>query len=274
MIDFLGIGAQKCGTTWLMNNLKQHPDIWTPLRMKEVHYFDVLYLGFDRKTRLKIMRRKYKKIIRKEKRNKTLTREKRLYLARVYDPGFAFTDEWYRHIFSFADGKIKGEITPLYCALHQRGISHVKRLMPDVKLIYMIRDPYDRAMSSLRMHLDRGDDKHRSMEELVDDPMFLARGDYAKNIPAWESAFHADQIHYIPFGRIKTDPVGTLRDVETYLGLEPLDDYRDIRDKVNATGKKKKTVPETICNKIMDMVNDQYPFLEARFGEEFVTRIK
>ena len=36
--DFIGIGAQKAGTTWLYHNLRNHPQIWIP--RKEVHYFD------------------------------------------------------------------------------------------------------------------------------------------------------------------------------------------------------------------------------------------
>jgi hypothetical protein len=36
--DFLVIGAQKAGTTWLHRNLQAHPGIWMPRR--EVHYFD------------------------------------------------------------------------------------------------------------------------------------------------------------------------------------------------------------------------------------------
>ncbi len=37
--DFLGIGAQKAGTTWLAWNLRRHPDIFMP-KIKELHYFD------------------------------------------------------------------------------------------------------------------------------------------------------------------------------------------------------------------------------------------
>ena len=37
--DFLGIGAQKSGTTWLHHNLSQHPGVWMP-PVKELHYFD------------------------------------------------------------------------------------------------------------------------------------------------------------------------------------------------------------------------------------------
>lgn len=45
--DFLGIGGQKCGTTWLDSMLRHHPDIGLP-RRKEVHFFDGnLWRGLD-----------------------------------------------------------------------------------------------------------------------------------------------------------------------------------------------------------------------------------
>ena len=37
--DFLGIGGQKCGTTWLDRMLREHPQVGLP-RRKEVHFFD------------------------------------------------------------------------------------------------------------------------------------------------------------------------------------------------------------------------------------------
>ncbi len=36
---FLGIGAQKSGTTWLHARLREHPSIYLP-EEKEQHYFD------------------------------------------------------------------------------------------------------------------------------------------------------------------------------------------------------------------------------------------
>lgn len=44
MFDFLGIGAQKAGTTWLYAQLKQHPDVWMPM-VKELHFFSFRSLG-------------------------------------------------------------------------------------------------------------------------------------------------------------------------------------------------------------------------------------
>lgn len=42
MLDFLGIGAQKCGTTWIFSQLKKHPQIRFP-GGKEVHFWDLRY---------------------------------------------------------------------------------------------------------------------------------------------------------------------------------------------------------------------------------------
>jgi hypothetical protein len=43
--DFIGIGAQRAGTSWLYNCLKEHPEIFMP--RKEVHYFDKLHKTHD-----------------------------------------------------------------------------------------------------------------------------------------------------------------------------------------------------------------------------------
>lgn len=40
--EFLGIGAQKAGTTWLYQNLRRHPGLFLP-EPKELHYFDWNY---------------------------------------------------------------------------------------------------------------------------------------------------------------------------------------------------------------------------------------
>lgn len=41
--DFLVLGAQRAGTTWLDRRLRQHPAIYLPTRRKELHFFDQYY---------------------------------------------------------------------------------------------------------------------------------------------------------------------------------------------------------------------------------------
>jgi hypothetical protein len=40
MLDFLGIGAQKCATTWIFYHLEKHPQIRFPAG-KEIHFWDL-----------------------------------------------------------------------------------------------------------------------------------------------------------------------------------------------------------------------------------------
>jgi hypothetical protein len=46
--DVLGIGFPRAGTTWLRSLLDQHPDVYLPRLVKELHFFD---LYFDRGVR-------------------------------------------------------------------------------------------------------------------------------------------------------------------------------------------------------------------------------
>lgn len=41
--SFIGIGAQRSGSTWLHLLLKQHPKIYMPEKRKEIHFFDQNY---------------------------------------------------------------------------------------------------------------------------------------------------------------------------------------------------------------------------------------
>src|SRR6266508_2090579 len=41
--SFLGIGVPRAGTTWLYELLRTHPDVYVPLRRKELSYFDLHY---------------------------------------------------------------------------------------------------------------------------------------------------------------------------------------------------------------------------------------
>jgi hypothetical protein len=45
-VDFIGIGSGKCGSTWLYENLVQHPEFHDG-NPKEIHYFSDLYNNHD-----------------------------------------------------------------------------------------------------------------------------------------------------------------------------------------------------------------------------------
>jgi hypothetical protein len=106
--DFLVIGAQKAGTTWLHRNLQAHPGIWMPKR--EVHYFD----------------------------------------RKIKDD--SFDDGWYASLFEPAEeGKTVGEYTPSYSVIDRDMVARVHELMPEAKIVLMMRNPIERAWSQAVM---------------------------------------------------------------------------------------------------------------------------
>ena len=99
--DFLGIGTQKGGTTYLHALLQHHPQIFlaTP---KEQHFFT-------------------------------------LHWKRV--------GHWYADQFAQAEShQCCGEVTPYYL-FHPEVPQRIKSQLPDVKLIVLLRDPVERALS-------------------------------------------------------------------------------------------------------------------------------
>jgi len=274
MIEFLGIGAQKAATTWLTENLKEHPQVWMPGFAKEIHYFDSIHFKDKKKSQLNSFRRSCTQILERMRERGKDKPEKEQYLRGIFDKDFAFTDEWYSHVFSAAPpGTVRGEFTPFYSALNEAGIAHVKRLMPNVKLIYLIRDPVERSISSLFMSMHRNGDK-RSQQETLSKKAFWDRGDYARNIPAWEKAFTPEQMIYIPFGRVKTNPLSVLRTVETALGIAKHDKYPFLTETVHKTNRKSGVIEPESRALIEEKAREQYVFLKERFGEQFVAELK
>src|SRR4029079_17348643 len=86
--DFLVIGAQRAGTTWLHRVLRQHPALWLP-PVKELHYFDKLNrtrTWLDAKERSRVIYR-------------NLERIDRWHLSYLLG---ARSDTWYAHLFHSA----------------------------------------------------------------------------------------------------------------------------------------------------------------------------
>ena len=229
--DFLGIGAQRTGTTWLWENLRQHPGIWMPSR-KEIHYF-------ERSTSYPF----YKK------RRKDLVKRRRLLMKRIlgdiresswrelsWDLKFLLglhDDEWYASLFEGAGDKVKGEITPAYSFLMPREIEHIKGIMPRAKIIFLIRNPIDRAWSVIRFDvlrksgqpLDLGSFSLDDLGEAVGERHFVVKGDYIRTINNWKGHFPEEQFFIGFFDDIVQNPSGFLSDVFEFLGVESSEEY-------------------------------------------------
>src|SRR5215207_5202714 len=145
--DFIGIGAQKAGTTWLHRNLQAHPEIWMP-KEKELHYFDekIKQRGwvFSRLLGKRPTDKRWRRQL--GSRFKQASKERSRQNA-AWDLRYFFgrpDDGWYASLFEQGRGKVAGEATPDYAILDEEAIAHVHGLMPDAKIIFMMRNPIER----------------------------------------------------------------------------------------------------------------------------------
>lgn len=273
--DFLGIGAQKAGTTWLSQMLGQHPEIWTP-PFKEVQFFNHRFVEDHRKWLPWHFRRAKLNIQKRwDARGEQMPAELTAYLERV-TRGEMFSNHWYKSVFAPApEGARALDVTPEYSTLPEEGVAFVARFLPQAKFIYIIRHPVDRAISQLKMNLTRARRKPATLEDWlveVEDPVLIDRGDYRTYVPRWNAHFGPDRLLYLPFGLIAREPLEVLRRVEGFLGLAP-HDYRDMGAKVFASDRSL-SVPDPARARLREKLEPQFAFIEQAFGKEFVAQFR
>lgn len=249
--DFLVIGAQRAGTTWLHRVLRQHPSLWLP-PVKELHYFD----------RLEI-----KRTILDPKERRRVGLKQLLSL----DPWLvsywlrARSDEWYARLFrgAKAKGLVAGEITPAYATLDESVLRRIKRLNDNIKLIFVMRDPVERAWSAVNNAAKKGAADASSVEKSIKrarESGAAARSAYADTIKRLEAVFPANQVHYCFFEDLRDSPEALTSDLFSYLGVEPVPPTPvQLPQAVNVAAGSKPIPPEfsrTMARDYLPMVGD------------------
>ncbi len=210
--DFLVIGAQRAGTTWLHRVLRQHPSLWLP-PVKELHYFDRL------ETTRTILDPK-------ERRRVGLKQLLSL------DPWLvsywlrARSDEWYARLFrdAKAKGLVAGEITPAYATLDETVLRRIKGLNDNIKLIFVMRDPVERAWSAVNNAATKGIDASTVEKSIkrARESGAAARSAYGDTIRRLEAVFPASQVHYCFFEDLRDRPEALTSDLFSFLGVAPV----------------------------------------------------
>ncbi len=220
MPDFLGIGAQKAGTTWLFHQLRSHPGLYLPPR-KELHYFDIPKhkLSWGRVHDLLIeLRGSW---------TQPMLDRPGLVAFLLYYYLAPRGDLWYAGLFAGAENRVRGEITPAYATLRRSTLRAIRALAPDLRFIFLLRDPIDRAWSQARMEL--------SARELASDGACLnafanrasqLRSRYTQTLDVYGSVFGRDRIFVGFYDAICQEPTRLLHDIFAFLGVDaeyPLD---------------------------------------------------
>ncbi len=218
-LDFIVIGAQKSGTTSLFQHLRHHPEIFLP-NTKELPYF-----SHDPAV-LKVEWSSYM--------NK---------FARSVPGGKGRI---------FADPSLKwGTVTPQYaiggvwatiagrtdeCDYDEHTVPRrIREQLPDVKLIAVLRDPVERALSHHRMLVRRAAER-RTFDEVVArllapdalegarrDPQentgYIVWGEYARILSGYFDVFSREQLLVVFTDELEHTPELLLRRVQGFIGV-------------------------------------------------------
>jgi hypothetical protein len=216
--DFIIVGAAKSGTTTLYGGLTEHP--WVEPcttsdayfgNTKEVHFFDYnYYRGAD-----------------------------------WYRAHFPLRSD--RDAFAREHGApfLTGEASPPYLS-HLWVPQRARKMVPNVKLIAVLRDPIERAFSQFQMSRREGVEPLESFEEAIArederlrpeiermaaDPRYnswnfgcwsyLARSRYAEQVERWLAVFPREQFLFLKAEDLFTDPNRVFAAAHEFLGLPP-----------------------------------------------------
>ena len=173
-VDFFCVGGNKCGTTWLSEMARQHPDLNVSSN-KEPQFF-----------------------------------------TNNWDKGW----DWYARNWAAAAGA-KGEFSTGY--LHNPdAIARLAEYYPDAKIVAVLRQPLERAISHfrqvLRMHHRGGDDHATFLEKW---PTVVRCSTYAWKIRRYEELFPRDQVKVLLYDQIRSQPRETLEELFRFLGVDP-----------------------------------------------------
>lgn len=185
-LDFIVVGAEKCGTTWLSDMFRQHPQIFLP-EQKELHYFNRKFGEFPN----------------------------------LDNYNFDKPLEWYLSFFRNATSeKIRGEICPSYL-WDEEAAHRIFAFEPEMKILIILRNPVERTYSAYRFYVQRGviqQDFRSSLKKYKDH--LLVRSLYFNQVKRYFDLFPNQKIKVIIYDDLNRDSAKVLADVEKFLGVD------------------------------------------------------
>ena len=130
---------------------------------------------------------------------------------------------WYARRFP-AGRPCRGEASATYAKrhLHPGTAERVRDALPGVKLIYLVRDPVERAISHY-FHERRQGREGRPLERALTEPgenNYLLTSRYMAQLDAYLSCFAAEAMLVVELEGLATDPAGCMRRVFRFLGVD------------------------------------------------------
>jgi hypothetical protein len=182
---------------------------------------------------------------------------------------------WYWYQYRHAGSRLAGDITPLYSTLSVDRIACIRRHMPDLKIIYILRNPIERAWSGLRKSVwyQKGESYLQDKDpdwilQQVMRPEVLLRGNYPQAIENWESVFAQQQMLYLFFDDVQKDASGSLDQIYEFLGKTPAKVEKAPAGSKNVNAAPEKSMPDDVKRALSEHYAEQIRWLEGRFGRD------
>jgi hypothetical protein len=250
----------KAGTSWLYHNIRYHPDVQMP-PYKEIFYFhDSSVLPYC--TQAILANRPARRLRARRVMTHYMMRNKkhiRWYLRYLLLPR---TDGWYLSLFSREDGKVSGDVTPTYARLIPKRVAKVHELLPDAKIIYLMRNPIQRAWSQVAMQfeswyggLERANDEQiTELLERIEAKGHFRDSDYLRAVRIWSRHYSEEQLGLFFFDELANDSHKFLNSIYEFLGLSASDQH----------------IPDAVGRKRNERL---YPPMPDHFGRYLTTRL-
>jgi hypothetical protein len=228
--DFICIGMPKAGTAWLFDQLKFHPDFWLP-PVKELGYLS------RSKPRLKSARKFHER----GRANPEHYRKRRGRNRQAWEQrDFQFLEDAvalagkdrdigrYASLFRHKGEQKSGDITPGYSLMSEDAIAEIAERLPQLKVIYLIREPIARLWSHINLFYN--DDKFDSdllkdaaaFADFLDGHGTLLEHSLATHtLERWKNAAPALSFRHFFFDDIANSPDRTRHEILDFIGADP-----------------------------------------------------
>lgn len=158
-----------------------------------------------------------------------LARQDGVFMSTPKEPNFFSDDDvhargrdWYEGLFAGATpGDLKGEASTHYTKLptHPHTLSRMQALLPAPKLIYMIRDPLERAVSHYIHEWTQGVMGSDPAAAFRKHPELVDYGCYGMQIAPYVAAYGTGRIFLTSLEQLTADPDGEFARIARFLGL-------------------------------------------------------
>lgn len=150
------------------------------------------------------------------------------HIDRSYDPSINSPENWrdleaYEQSTPPSDGVITGEVSPEYTAgAPVSAAAAMAATLPDVRLVYLVRDPLERALSHYRRAFTAGAEQRQQDRALTDpDSPYVQCSRYHARLAPFLEHFDHSQVLVERKEDLQDDPAGTMARVFAHIGADP-----------------------------------------------------